>query len=165
MLRICDETFPFVFAVVSGDITDADIDEMARRYAALHQRKQRFYLVQEVRQVKIPSAAMRKRLADLNTEFGERIAKNIVGIGIIVPSRVVSAAMTAIYWVSKEAAPTRFFPSAAAMAEHARQACAKERLQLPPALETVAGSLDAAWQEGRSLLEVDCSTKKPVHAA
>lgn len=165
MLRICDETFPFVFAVVSGDITDADVDEMYRRYQVMHQRKQRFYLAQEVRQVKIPGAALRRRLADLNTEFGERISKNIVGIGIVVPSRIVSAAMTAVYWVSKEAAPTRIFSSAAAMADHARKACAAENLHLPPALESVADGLDSAWREGRNLIDVDCSGKRPVSAA
>lgn len=165
MLRLCDDSFPFVFAVVSGDITDADVDEMYRRYEVLHLRQQRFYLAQEVRQVKIPSAAMRKRLAELNTEFGERIAKNIIGIGIVVPSRVVSAAMTAIYWVSKEAAPTRIFPSATAMADHARKACAAENLHLPPVLETMATTLDTAWREGRNLIDVDCSGKRPVNAA
>ena len=97
MLRLCDDSFPFVFSVVSVDITDADVDEMYRRYKLLHQRQQRFYLAQEVRQVKIPGAAMRKRLADLNTEFGKHITKNIIDINIMMPSHVVSTTMTTIY--------------------------------------------------------------------
>lgn len=165
VIKLCEEGFPFVLSVVSGDITDADVDEMHQRYQLLHQRQRRFYLALEVRQVAIPGAAMRRRLADLNTDFHDRIRDHIVGIGIVVPSRVVSAAMTAIYWVSKEAAPTRFFPSAAAMAEHARKECALEQVVLPASLDDAARALDLAWRDGRSLIDVDLGACRPVHAA
>lgn len=165
MLKISDDAFPFVIAVVSGEITEADVTEMARRYTALHARGRRFYLAQEVRQVSLPSAPMRRRLAELNTEFGDRIAKNIVGIGIVVPSRIVSAAMTAIYWVSKEASPTHFFPSAAALAEHARRTCAAEKVVLPTALESIASALDGAWRDGRELIGLDLGVARSGNAA
>lgn len=165
VIKLCEDGFPFVIAVVSGEITDSDVDEMYRRYPLLHQRRRRFYLAQEVRQVNIPGAAMRRRLAMLNTEFGERIRANVIGIGIIVPSRVVSAAMTAVYWVSKEAAPTRFFSSAASMADHARQVCAAEQLLVPAAVDDAARALDAAWRDGRPLIDVDLGSCASVAAA
>ncbi|MCC7072696.1 MAG: hypothetical protein IT383_15310 [Deltaproteobacteria bacterium] len=165
MVKLCEDAFPFVISVVSGEITDADVDEMRHRYALLHQRKRRFFLAQEARQVSIPSAAMRRRLAELNSEFRELIRQHIIGIDIVVPSRVVSAAMTAVYWVSKEAAPTRFFPSAAAMAAHARQVCAAEQVMLPPAVDDVARVLDDAWRDGRRLIDVDLGSCRPVQAA
>ena len=155
MLRISDDAFPFVIAVVGGDIVEADIREMAARYGALHERGERFYLAQEVRQVNLPTAPMRRQLADLNTEFRARIEKNVIAIGVIVPSRVVSAALTAVYWVSKEAAPTQFFPTAAQLVAHARMVCAAEKVSLPPHADTVARTLDGAWQTRSDLLALD----------
>jgi hypothetical protein len=56
MVRIHTDYFPFVLAVVAGELEEEDFEYMYREYRKLHDRDQRFFLAQETRQVKMPDA-------------------------------------------------------------------------------------------------------------
>jgi hypothetical protein len=154
VIRIVDTHFPFVFAIVTGEVTDEDVDGMYPIYERIHQRGEKFYLAQEVRQVSIPGAPLRKKLGELNAHFGPLIERHVVGIGLVVPNRLVAGAMRAIYWLSREHSPTKFFGSAMELHGDAIAVANEHKIVFPESAETVLHRLDVAYTSGGDLSQV-----------
>jgi len=149
MVRIFTEHWPFVIAIVAGDLDDADFDYMYEQYRSIHLRDQRFFLVQETRKVKLPNADTRKKLAKLNSDFADDIKQHVTGIGVVVASKVFAGAMRAVYWLSGENSPTTYWSSAADCFEEAERRAKLERMILPASAKSFAEELDSQLKDAR----------------
>lgn len=148
MVRIHTDLFPFVIAVVAGNLEDSDFEYMYEQYRAIHARDQRFYLAQETRRVRLPNALQRRQLGELNAHFAPDIEKRVVQIGVIVASKVFAGAIRAIYWLSREAKPTYYASTAVECWDNAERLCRDEGLVLPAPGRAFAEGLDAEYQAG-----------------
>jgi hypothetical protein len=149
-VRIIDEHFPLVIGLINGDVTEEDIDQMYDSYNDIHARGERFFLAQETRRVKLPSAVIRKRLGQLNKDFGPLITSNVVGIHVVVANRVVAGALRAVFWFSKEFAPTKTSASALEMFADAEKRGGEGGLVFPQSAKGFCARLDASVSVGDS---------------
>jgi hypothetical protein len=140
--------FPFVIAVVAGELEDKDFDYMYREYRKLHDRDQRFFLAQETRRVKLPNAIVRRRLGELNRDFTDDIEQHVVQIGVIVASKVFAGAIRAIYWLSREARPTHYASTALECWQNAVKTCAADGIALSDEGLAFVQSLDQDFKRG-----------------
>jgi hypothetical protein len=136
-----------VFAVITDRITEDDVSQMYDAYRVIHERGERFFLLQDARAAKLPDALTRKKLSELNTHFEADIERHVVGIAVVVPNRVYAGAVQALYWMSKEYAPTKAFASAGDALEHARGVLPEDAPPFPPATADAMKRLDELWQE------------------
>jgi hypothetical protein len=151
-VRVIDEHFPLVIGLVVGDLNESDIQYMERLYASIHTRKERFFLAQETRRVNMPNAVVRKRLGQMNDGFGPLITQNVVGINVIVSNRIFAGALKAVYWLSREYAPTDTSASASDMLKKARAVCDAEGLVIPVSADTLVERLDSSFKEGSDFM-------------
>jgi hypothetical protein len=142
MIRFIEEHWPLVVAIAHDELTDEDIEEMKVVYKRIHQRKERFFLVQETRSVKLPTALMRKKLAGLNTFFSEEIERNVIAVGVIVKSKIAVGMLNAIFWVSREKTRTFSTTTGRELFRRATDLCAKEDILLPLGAKTFFSNLD-----------------------
>jgi hypothetical protein len=152
-VAIIDKHFPLVIGLVAGDVDESDIQYMERSYAQIHSRKERFFLAQETRRVSMPNAVIRKRLGQMNDGFGPLITKHVVGINVIVANRIFAGALKAVYWLSREYAPTDTADSAVDMLVKARKSCEAEDLVIPTSADSLAEQLDTAFKNGSDFME------------
>jgi len=150
MGRIVSELFPLVFAVIHDQITEADIEKMYEAYRAVHERGERFVLMQDARAAKLPDAATRQRLSKLNAHFESDIEKHVIGIAVVVPNRLYAGAVQALYWMSKENAPTKAVPSAIDALEHALAIMPEDLPPFPATTRATMEELDKLWREKRT---------------
>ena len=144
MIKIVEDHWPLVVALVQGEITEADIAAMFEVYERIHQRDERFFLVQEARGAKLPDAITRKRLAELNTHFAEQIERHVIAVGVVVASRIAAGVLSAIFWLSREATEMFTSLSGEEVYEKAVALCEREGVSLPEAAREFMLDLDAA---------------------
>ena len=144
MVRLFEESWPLVVALVHGELTDTDVEEMISVYERIHAREERFFLVQETRTAKLPTAVMRKKLADMNTRFAADIERHVIGVGVIVSSVIASGVLSAIFWVTQKQTKIFSATSGEETLRRASELCNKEDVVLPPDAARFLRDLDAA---------------------
>ncbi len=135
---------PVALVLFSGDVTLDDVAAMARFYDRVHARGSRFATLVDARRARAPSPAVRRAMADVSNKFGERSRKNLVTVSVVLDSKLLVGALTAVRWFLKDPVDMHYFDSAAGGLAAIAEALAGEELTMTPASRALLGNLDGA---------------------
>ncbi len=103
------EHWPIVSVELGESTTDAEHDEIFRRWEAIFARRERFAGITDTRRVRdVGSAKQRARVAEWTKSVGSVVARYSLGHAVVVDSALVRGALTAIGWVHRSPAPERY---------------------------------------------------------
>jgi len=135
--------FPFVHSRIVGALTDEDLRVMTTMVDEFITRGGRYVTMSDGRGAVAPDIVMRRRISEVTKSLNERTRDRHVAGCVIVGSRLLVGALTAIRWVVPSPSPERFTSSAAESVKYLRDAAATADLSLPPGVDDVAARLDA----------------------
>jgi hypothetical protein len=113
-MKIDDRAWPLVITTSPPAPGPESIDTLVAYFDVCFQRRERFALVTDSRQVvTMPDAIWRKRLADWMNEptFRQRSARYNVGSAVVLTSGPVRATLTAVTWLWKPPTPQHYCSS------------------------------------------------------
>ena len=139
--------FPVSIAAMWGELTRDDVNAMGRHYRLMHERNHRFASFVDSRHSFVPSAPMRRALADMSNEFEQASKKNGVCVTVVIDSKVLIGVLTAVRWFVKPAVELRYFNTAIASVAHIGQRFAAEGIAMAPGTAEFLARLDTATED------------------
>lgn len=114
------DLFPLVVTSLNGHISDAHYEAYFADFERVVAQKRSFAsMVDTTRLESVPSAAQRKRIADVQAGWMARHGADMgVGVALIVQNSLVRGAMTALHWLMPPPVPTQAFASEAQAIEY-----------------------------------------------
>jgi hypothetical protein len=110
-IEIDTSHFPLVRQVLHPGLVDDDIDHMAKCYQSLFANDQRYSLVVVASDAGLPSAVMRRRLSEWETQNASMILKLNVGVALVLRSAIQRGALTALNWIRTPVVPQKAMPT------------------------------------------------------
>jgi hypothetical protein len=136
---------PIALLRMSGDVTTDDVAKMRVFYQGWHARKQRFATIVDSRTVSPPGSAIRRALSELTNDFEELRKLNTVAVAVVLDSKILIGALTAIRWfINDKQGELRYFPTAQEALEWLEPLLAREGLGVDPTARDAVTALDAA---------------------
>lgn len=89
------------------------------------------YLILDARDGKRPPPEVRRLQADWIEAHRELIAKTCLGMGFVIPDRMVRGALTAIFWVTRSPVPYKVHSTLKEALDHALEVCDEGQVQVP----------------------------------
>jgi hypothetical protein len=144
MIATTDVHFPVSMAAEWGDLTLDDIEVMRGHYAELHTRGKRFAIFVDARRANVPSAPMRRALAEMSNTFEADSKKNAVCTAVVLNSQIMVGVLTAVQWFLRSEMELKYFARAVDALAFIGEKFRAERLAMPEGAMRLAKKLDAA---------------------
>jgi hypothetical protein len=104
------DLFPLVLTFMSGHARTEDYDRIFRGFEALYERKAKFVVLSDIREItSVPDAPTRRRIAEWSQAQESFTRQYHLGTAMIVRSAVVRGALTAINWLTRPITPQLVF--------------------------------------------------------
>jgi hypothetical protein len=136
--------FPVSMAAEWDDLTRDDIEAMRRNYTELHARGQRFAIFVDARRANVPSAPMRRALADMSNTFEAQSKKNAVCTAVVLNSPIMIGVLTAVQWFLKSEMELKYFARSVDAVAFIGEKLRAEGIAMPESAMRFAKKLDAA---------------------
>lgn len=109
MIRIDDSAFPLVVVVMPATWTDAEWEAYLTRMRSYPERRTRYVTLTDARGAGTPTAAQRKRAAEVMAE-DQAISKRFnVANALVYESAILRGMITAITWITPPPVPMQSF--------------------------------------------------------
>jgi hypothetical protein len=125
------------------DLTLDDIEAMRRHYTELHERGKRFAIFVDARRANVPSAPMRRALAEMSNTFEAQSKKNAVCTAVVLNSPIMVGVLTAVQWFLKSEMELKYFARAVDAVSFIATKFAAEGIVMPEGAVRFAKKLDA----------------------
>ena len=136
--------FPIAFAMLHGEPSLGDVEQLGAFYDALHARMERFATVIDARHVKVPPASVRRALADMSNRFGPLAKRNTVTVCMVIDSQIVVAALQAVRWFLKTDVELQYQTTPRKALAYVEQKLALEKIAVPDSARTFVKRLEGA---------------------
>lgn len=109
------ELFPLVITTLRGRPTDAQMETYFVAFERIVARKRPFAsLVDTTALEMVPTAAQRKRIADVQAEWVAKHGTEMgLGVAMVVQNTLIRGAITALHWLMPPPVPTQAFGDSA----------------------------------------------------
>ena len=109
MIRVDDSAFPLVVVVMPTTWTDAEWEAYLTRMRSYPERRKHYVTLTDARGAGTPTAAQRKRAAEVMAE-DQAISKRFnVANALVYESAILRGMITAITWITPPPAPMQSF--------------------------------------------------------
>jgi hypothetical protein len=135
---------PISFVVIYGEVRSEDIDEMRAHYLAIHASGVRLAVVTDARRAHVPSATMRRAMADLTNELEVQTKRNTVCSCVVLDNTLLVGVLTAIRRFVRGELDIRYFARAVDALAYVAGKFRDESLAVPEGALVLAKKLDLA---------------------
>jgi hypothetical protein len=146
MITVRTDMWPVLVAFAFDELTIDDVDKLKGIMTKVHARGQRFGQLYDARRVKVPSAGVRKALGDLAKHFETETRDNIIRNAVMIDSKILAGALTAVQWMSDNTLPLRYFSTAMESLEWVTHAASDEDVSFPADVVHFCGQLDGSYK-------------------
>lgn len=102
-----DERFPLATTLYPSSVTEEVLEPYFADYGRLLAREQPFVSLVDMRPcLHVPSARVRKRIAEWGVRIADQRARYVVGVAFVVTSPLLRAALSAVHFVARPRQPT-----------------------------------------------------------
>jgi L-amino acid N-acyltransferase YncA len=127
-----------------ASLREEDIQEVFGYYHDLVDRKIRYFSITDARGAsEVPSAQTRKAIGQAAAKLEARSEGYALGTAVVIESRVIRGALTAIQWVAQPRHPMRYCGTMQEAVDYAIGELERNGVEITPAIRTYRRSLDA----------------------
>lgn len=116
-----DSALPLVLATFHNTNDAEAFADMEKRLRSAFDRAEKVIVINDIKVMALPDAAVRKRASDVDANLREATAKSVLLNIVIMRSKFTRGFMTALRWVNPAACPQAFVASRAEAAELAKK--------------------------------------------
>lgn len=113
MIRVDDSAFPLVIVALPSGWTDAEWDAYLARMRTYPERRTRYVTLTDARGAGAPTAAQRKRAAEVMAADQEVSKRFNVANALVFDSAILRGMVTAITWITPPPVPMQTFATPA----------------------------------------------------
>lgn len=140
--QIDDRYFPLVVNTIPERIRTEDLPAFFAKSEAILLRRQPYVTITDASACReLPSAIVRKELAEWSKKFDSQMKRYTVGSAIVITSPLVRGGLTALFWLAPPPYPQQVVATVAEAVDVVRDYYAKAGHPVPEAFATYAAEL------------------------